>query len=62
MVEVKAIKQLSQEDENQLLRYLTATDKEVGLLLNYGVKPEVKRKVYDNKLKKYKSVKICVTP
>ena len=62
IVEVKAIKQLSREDENQLLNYLTATNKEVGLLLNYGVKPEVKRKVYDNELKKYKSEKIRVAP
>ena len=54
IVEIKAIKALSKQDENQLLNYLTSTDKEVGLLLNYGVKPEVKRKVYDNELKKYK--------
>ena len=63
LVEIKAIKQLSQQDENQLLNYLTATTFEVGLLLNYGTKPEIKRKVYDNDLKKYKnlqkSVLIC---
>ena len=55
IVEIKAIKQLSQADENQLLNYLTATDMEVGLLLNYGEKPEIKRKVYDNELKRYKA-------
>ncbi len=53
IIEIKAIKQLSKADENQLLNYLTATNFEVGILLNYGVKPEIKRKVYDNKLKKY---------
>jgi hypothetical protein len=28
--------------------YLKATDKEVGLLLNFGPKPEIKRKIFDN--------------
>ena len=55
IVEIKAIKQVTQADESQLLNYLTATDMEVGLLLNYGEKAEVKRKVYDNELKKYKA-------
>jgi GxxExxY protein len=54
IVEIKAIKQLSKSDENQLLNYLTATNYEVGLLLNFGNKPEIKRKVYDNDIKKYK--------
>ena len=54
IVEIKAIKQLSKNDECQLLNYLTATNYEVGLLLNYGDRPEIKRKVYDNELKKYK--------
>ncbi len=30
------------------INYLKATDKEVGLLLNFGPKPEIKRKVFDN--------------
>jgi len=54
IVEIKAIKALSRQDENQLLNYLTSTDKEVGLLLNYGKIPKIKRKVYDNELKIYK--------
>jgi len=48
IVEVKAIRELSGADGKQLLNYLRATDKEVGLLLNFGQKPEVKRKVYDD--------------
>jgi hypothetical protein len=32
----------------KLLNYLKATDKEVGLLLNFGPKPGIKRKVFDN--------------
>ena len=35
-------------DENQLINYLKATEIEVGLLLNFGKKPEVRRKIYDN--------------
>jgi len=54
IVELKAIRQLTKADENQLLNYLTATGLEVGLLLNYGEKPEIKRKVFDNELKRYK--------
>ena len=29
-----------------------ATDKEVGLLLNFGMKPEIRRKAFDNSRKK----------
>ncbi|MBA5941844.1 MAG: hypothetical protein H0M93_00695 [Methanophagales archaeon] len=32
----------------RLLNYLKATDIEVGLLVNFWTKPEVKRKAYDN--------------
>ena len=48
IVEIKASKDLVVENEAQLLNYLKATDIEVGLLLNFGSKPDVKRKVYDN--------------
>jgi len=48
IVEIKAVKNLALEHEAQLLNYLKATDKEVGLLLNFGPKPEAKRKVFDN--------------
>ena len=37
--------------EAQLMNYLKATNIEVGLLLNFGRKPEFKRFVYDNKRK-----------
>jgi len=52
IVEVKANCGLGTSDECQLLNYLTSTDKEVGLLFNFGEKAEVRRKVYDNDLKK----------
>jgi GxxExxY protein len=48
IVEIKAARNLALEHEAQLLNYLKATDKEVGLLLNFGPKPEIKRKVFDN--------------
>ena len=48
IVEIKAAKYLVVENEAQLLNYLKATNIEVGLLLNFGPKPEVKRKVFDN--------------
>jgi len=48
IVEIKATTNLAVEHEAQLLNYLKATDKEVGLLLNFGPKPEIKRKVFDN--------------
>jgi len=48
IVEIKAARSLLPEHEAQLLNYLKATEIEVGLLLNFGPKPEVKRKVFDN--------------
>jgi GxxExxY protein len=48
IVELKAARELAEEHEAQLLNYLKATTIEVGLLLNFGVKAEHKRKVYDN--------------
>ena len=51
IVELKAARQLADEHEAQLLNYLKATPIEVGLLLNFGPKAEIKRKVYDNERK-----------
>ncbi len=48
IVEIKAAKKLAIENEAQLLNYLKATEIEVGLLLNFGPKPDFKRKVFDN--------------
>jgi len=48
ILEIKSVKSLLPEHEAQLLNYLKATEIEVGLLLNFGPKPEVKRKVFDN--------------
>ena len=51
IVELKAARALLAEHEAQLLNYLKATPYEVGLLLNFGPKPEIRRKVYDNERK-----------
>ncbi len=48
IVEIKAAKNLAIENEAQLLNYLKATEIEVGLLLNFGSKPDLKRKIFDN--------------
>ena len=52
IVELKAAKGVAEEHEAQLINYLKATDKEVGLLLNFGSKPEFRRKLFHNSLKK----------
>jgi GxxExxY protein len=51
IVELKAVRQLAEDHEAQLLNYLKATPYEVGLLLNFGPKPEIKRKAFDNSRK-----------
>lgn len=51
IAEIKATKHLAAEHEAQLLNYLKATQIEVGLLLNFGLKPEFIRKAFDNKRK-----------
>jgi GxxExxY protein len=51
IIEVKAVKTLTNEHEAQLLNYLKATKIETGLLLNFGTKPEIKRRAFDNSKK-----------
>jgi len=51
IVEIKACEELSPAHEAQLTNYLKATPIEVGLLLNFGKKPELKRRVFDNSRK-----------
>jgi GxxExxY protein len=49
IVGLKTAETLCKEHELQLINYLKATEMEVGLLLNFGKKPEFKRKVFSNK-------------
>ncbi len=53
ILELKAVKTLVVEHEAQLLNYLKATPFEVGLLLNFGPKPETKRRSFDNVRKEW---------
>ena len=48
LLELKAARALDSSHKAQLLNYLRATDIEIGLLLNFGLKPEFKRLIYDN--------------
>src|SRR5688500_14590158 len=56
--EVKSNESLAPENENQLINYLKATSIEVGLLLNFGKIPELKRKIYDNEKKRWNTTRI----
>ncbi len=48
ILELKAAECIVKDFENQILNYLRGTDCEVGLLLNFGRKPEFKRKIFEN--------------
>ena len=56
IVELKAVRSLDPTHEAQLINYLKATTIEVGLLLNFGRKPEFKRFVYDNVRKNIREI------
>lgn len=46
ILELKAAEALCEEHEFQLINYLKATEIGIGLLLNFGKKPEFKRKIF----------------
>jgi GxxExxY protein len=52
VLELKAVRSIDQAFEKQLLNYLRATEFEVGLILNFGPKPEFRRLVFENARKK----------
>ena len=52
IVELKAVECLLEEHELQLINYLKATNMEIGLLLNFGKAPEIRRKIFTNDRKK----------
>ena len=57
VVELKAIVDLRPEHEWQLVNYLTACNKKVGLLINFGHSVQVKRKIFTEN-KRYDGTKI----
>ena len=46
IIELKSAESLRKEHKLQLINYLKATEKEVGLLLNFGKTPEFKRAIF----------------
>jgi GxxExxY protein len=51
-LELKSARVLESAHEAQLLHYLKSTEIEVGLLLNFGSRPQFRRLIFDNKRKK----------
>jgi GxxExxY protein len=45
LIELKAVQNLNKEHEVQLVNYLTATDIHVGLLINFGLSVQIKRRL-----------------
>jgi GxxExxY protein len=52
IIELKAVSQLIEAHIAQLMHYLRATEIEVGLVMNFGQRPEFKRRAFDNARKK----------
>jgi GxxExxY protein len=52
LLELKAARTLERAHEAQLLHYLRATEIEVGLLLNFGLRPQFRRLLFDNERKR----------
>jgi GxxExxY protein len=48
IVEIKAVEHVREADEVQLVNYLRATPIEVGLLINFGPRLVVKRRIFTN--------------
>ena len=48
ILEIKASEGLRDENKAQLINYLKATNKQVGLLFNFGKKPDFKRAIFSN--------------
>ena len=51
ILELKACDSLVKAHYTQTLNYLKATNIEIGLLLNFGEKPEIKRLIFTNNRK-----------
>ena len=53
IVELKAARNIESAHEAQLLNYLKASQIEVGLLLNFGPTPKIRRMVFSNDKKSH---------
>lgn len=50
IVELKAAENLAIEHKTQLINYQKITDLQVGLLLNFGKEPQIKKRVFHQNL------------
>ena len=57
ILELKAMEGLVPEHEYQLINYLKSTEIEIGLLLNFGKRPEFRRKIFANERKKSANIR-----
>ena len=48
ILELKASETIVMDHELQLINYLKASNVEVGFLMNFGRKPEIRRKIFSN--------------
>ena len=55
ILELKTAEGIASENEAQLINYLRATDIEIGLVLNFGKKPQFKKKAFSNEFKDNKT-------
>jgi len=52
LLELKSARMLEKAHEAHLLHYLKSTESEIGLLLNFGSRPQFRRLLFDNERKK----------
>jgi GxxExxY protein len=52
LLELKSARSLDPAHEAQLLHYLKSTEIEIGMLLNFGTRPQFRRLIFDNERKK----------
>ncbi|HWZ43365.1 MAG TPA: GxxExxY protein [Candidatus Saccharimonadales bacterium] len=55
LLELKTVATIVSAHEAQVLNYLRSTDLELGLLLNFGPKPQIRRLLFDNERKQARS-------
>lgn len=60
LVELKAVKALEVAHEKQVFNYLKATNVELGLLFNFGPRPQIKRILLENEYKTQRSAATAI--
>ena len=55
LIELKVASKINDAHEAQLLNYLKTTGLHVGLLLNFGPTAQVRRRVFNSKIRSYPS-------